>query len=116
MNEFISAQEIRDLIQNYPDQKMQPPIFGDFDYVKSNNVYSKTEIDAKLDNLTQRISLWENSLKSTNDNLDKTIDDKVKYKTQSLHIAVLGVCLTISLAFIGFVTWFVPYITNLVKN
>ncbi|WP_069987801.1 hypothetical protein [Streptococcus agalactiae] len=92
--------------------KTYPP---DIPYLTSQ-YYSKTEIDAKIDNLTFRISVGENSFKSINDNLDKIIDDKVKYKTQSLQIAVYGIAFAIVIALIGFVSWFVPYITNLAKN
>ncbi len=66
--------------------------------------YSKSEIDAKNDLLAHKISACETSIKSFNDTLDKTIDDKIKYNIQSLQVWILITFLTVILALVGLIT------------
>lgn len=127
MNEFISPQEIRELIKNYPDQKMQTPIFGDFDYVKSNNIYSKTEIDLLNTNLTKDIAAIDKKINDLKKGIDEKINDKIKNtkieieneqlkKLDKIKNWVMGLTLSIITLIVSLLSIFIPLLLKTINK
>lgn len=83
---------------------------------KDTQYFSKDEINSKMELLNHKIDECKHDFYSFNNSLNNTIDDRVDNKINKFKVWILVTCLTIITSIIGFVIWFIPYITNLITS